>query len=320
MIKIIKGPIFSIIMLLMTDAALAFKRVSVYKDSQTSISQMSPAGNICKPHLEHIEKKHGIPSQLLTAIAQVESGRWNKVSKKYEPWPWTIHAEGKGHFFASKAEAIHAVRELLNRGITNIDVGCMQINIGHHGHAFQTLSDMFDPRHNVAYAGKFLKSLKGNSSTWSHAVAHYHSATPLHHIPYRKKVYKALAKARYENFGTNQDNSLFDISDEESSDLPPNRFLKAKSSSTHFDIGDEIGATSYHMRSLKSGDYQIQDKKASPQRQYGLVGARRLTTPAKLNQAGPMHVAYSKRIISRPIMLADRMARGKKYIVPQRVR
>jgi hypothetical protein len=323
MIRIIKGSIFSMAILLIDNAAFAYKRISVYSHNQAAISQMKSTENICTPYLNHIERKYSIPNQLLAAIAQVESGRWNKKSKKHEPWPWAVHAEGKGHFFASKAEAIQAVRGMLNRGVTNIDVGCMQINIGHHGHAFQTLAHMFDPGHNIAYAGKFLKSLKGNSSSWSHAVAHYHSATPSHHVPYRKKVYKAWAKARHENVVGIHDERLFEINGAMDDDLQQSRFVQAKPCPTKLGIGDEIGATSYQIPSLRSKGNPPSlksESKASRNGYYGLVGARRLTSPNKYDRARPMHVAYGKRVISRPIMLGKSTARGKKYLVPQGVR
>jgi hypothetical protein len=307
MIKIIKGSIFAMTMFLWSEVTLAYKQMTIASLNQAPITLESNVSNICMPYLKSIEKKHGIPNQLLIAIAQVESGRWNEKKKKHEPWPWAVHAEGKGHFFASKTEAILAVREMLNRGITNIDVGCMQINIGHHGHAFQTLSHMFDPQHNIAYAGKFLKALQENSSSWSQAIAHYHSATPLHHIPYRKKVYKAWAQAKYENFASSYDDELVDMKEEDNNiDWPQNHFRKVKPCLTRFDPGDEIGATSYQMRSLNSKNCSAALKlehRPSNQALYGLVGARRLVADNKNDKAKPIRVAYGKRMISRPLML-----------------
>lgn len=264
---------FMAAMPLMCNAASAYERAL--------IPPISGAANMCIPHMAHIEKKHGIPGQLLTAIAQVESGRWNKKSKTREPWPWAVHAEGKGHFFATKADAIQAVRKMLNRGVTNIDVGCMQINISHHGHAFQSLSHMFDPAQNVAYAGKFLKGLKGKASSWFHAVAHYHSATPVHHIPYRKKVYEAWAKARHPNFMGGGGNIL----------------------SGHEDGFESLSTHQPHTLTLDSQRTSVHPPdKASPR--YGLVGARRLVAPKRRNRQTKVQVvSYEKRSKPRPIMI-----------------
>ncbi len=51
-----------------------------------------------------------VPDRLLDAIAMVESGRRDPISGAVYPWPWTINAEGVGHFYETKAEAIAAVQ------------------------------------------------------------------------------------------------------------------------------------------------------------------------------------------------------------------
>ena len=140
-------------------------------------------------HLRFMEEKHCIPKGLLGAISKVESGRYHAGHKSSLPWPWTICVEGEGRFFPTKREAIEAVRHFRAKGIKNIDVGLMQINLLHHPRAFSCLEEAFDPQKNIEYAAKFLTALKREHSTWSQAVAHYHSALPHHHIPYRHKVY-----------------------------------------------------------------------------------------------------------------------------------
>ncbi|OJX12371.1 MAG: hypothetical protein BGO77_00280 [Caedibacter sp. 37-49] len=137
-----------------------------------------------------IEHRHKIPSGLLHAIAKVESGRWCEKDKQYVTWPWVIHANGQGHYFSTKELAIKAVEDLQAKGVKNIDVGLMQINLLHHPDAFETLDQAFDPHHNVEYAARFLKNLQQNHQSWQKAVAYYHSASPTHHRPYTKKVLK----------------------------------------------------------------------------------------------------------------------------------
>lgn len=80
------------------------------------------------------------------------------------------------------------VRALKAKGVKNIDVGLMQVNLLHHPQAFSSLEQAFDPQKNIEYAAKFLTSLKKKHASWSKAIAHYHSALPQHHIPYRDKV------------------------------------------------------------------------------------------------------------------------------------
>jgi hypothetical protein len=102
-------------------------------------------------------------------------------------------AEGDGRFLASKAEAIAVVRALQARGVTNIDVGCMQINLQHHPDAFASLEEAFDPAANTAYAARFLKSLWEAAGSWPLAAAHYHSRTPERANAYSEKIRRLWA-------------------------------------------------------------------------------------------------------------------------------
>lgn len=157
---------------------------SFMKEGQSTVS---PALNSCAVHVAHYEKQHKIPRGLLHAISKIESGRKDDTGG-FVAWPWTVNAEGEGFYFATKEEAITAVQNMQRKGIQSIDVGCMQINLYYHPDAFKTLSDAFDPVKNVAYAAHFLTSLKNEHASWHNAVAHYHSANPIHHVPYRKNV------------------------------------------------------------------------------------------------------------------------------------
>jgi hypothetical protein len=131
-----------------------------------------------------------LPAHLMGALAKVESGRWHAASKARLAWPWTVMAEGRGRYLPSKAAAIAEVRELQARGISNIDVGCMQVNLHWHGEAFESLSQAFDPAHNVAYAAAFLLDLRASENSWTKAIGVYHSRTPKFSGPYRSKVFR----------------------------------------------------------------------------------------------------------------------------------
>lgn len=165
-----------------------------------SIAQAwNPPKNLCGPLVRWHETVNGIPRNLLSAISLVESGR--KVGGTVVPWPWTINANGKPYVFASKQEAISMVRKLRLMGIASIDVGCMQVNLKQHPHAFPTLEAAFDPATNIAYAAKFLKAKKRTQGSWMGAVAHYHSSTAKFHAPYKMKVLKAWLKAHKKPIG-----------------------------------------------------------------------------------------------------------------------
>lgn len=147
----------------------------------------TPSLSNCAVHVAQYEKHHNIPSGLLHAISKVESGRKDDTGRLVA-WPWTVNAEGQGYYFPSKEAAITAVQKMQLKGVKSIDVGCMQVNLYYHPHAFENLNDAFDPDKNVAYAARFLTGLKNEHASWRTAVAHYHSANPIHHIAYRQNV------------------------------------------------------------------------------------------------------------------------------------
>jgi hypothetical protein len=142
----------------------------------------------CTAAMAQAERAKGIPSHLLHAIGLGESGRWDPDRRARVAWPWTINVEGEGHFFPTKAAAVAAVRAYQAQGHKSIDVGCMQINLVHHGIAFANLDEAFDPQQNVAYAAAFLTDLKETNKSWTLAVGFYHSASPQFNQPYRAKI------------------------------------------------------------------------------------------------------------------------------------
>lgn len=143
---------------------------------------------LCASAIATEERRAGIPRHLLGAIALAESGRWDKARKATVAWPWTIMAEGNGQYFPTKAEALAEARALRARGVRNMDVGCMQINMMYHGEHFASLEEAFEPSANVAYAARFLRNLHGELGSWHEAAGRYHSATPQYNIPYKRKI------------------------------------------------------------------------------------------------------------------------------------
>ena len=81
---------------------------------------------------------------LLYAIALAESKKTDETKRNVRPWPWAVNVQGKGHWFDTREEAEAFVMEHYNRGIRNIDVGIMQINLRWHGHRVSHPLDLFD--------------------------------------------------------------------------------------------------------------------------------------------------------------------------------
>lgn len=149
-----------------------------------------PTQALCAAETSKAERAYGIPSQLLDAISLVESGKYDAESRAVLAWPWTVMAEGEGRYFPTKAEAVAEVRKLKARGVKNIDVGCMQVNLMYHGEAFSSLEDAFEPASNVGYAARFLRGLYGSTNHWPTAASYYHSQTPHLAATYREKLMK----------------------------------------------------------------------------------------------------------------------------------
>ena len=143
---------------------------------------------LCLKEAVRLEKKEKIQPNLLSAIALVESGLYFKQYPTGISWPWTVTAEGKGTFYDSKEEALAAVRALQEKGVENIDVGCMQINLKYHPEAFDNLEDAFTPSKNVAYAADFLKRNYQETKSWGEAATRYHSKNVRKAFKYEDKL------------------------------------------------------------------------------------------------------------------------------------
>jgi len=148
----------------------------------------------CEVAIASAERSAGLPARMMTAIALTESGRLDPVAGQVRPWPWTINAEGTGQYFATREQAIAAVKALRAAGVRSIDVGCMQVNLMHHPTAFTSIEDAFDPNANARYAASFLNALFTTHGHWHKAIGAYHSLTPA-----RSSAYLDLVLARWQN-------------------------------------------------------------------------------------------------------------------------
>ena len=155
----------------------------------------------CMAAIGVAEQLHGtapnlLPPGLLAAIARAESGRPVPPLPGLQPWPWAINADGAARYFDSKPAAVAWTRLALARGVQQVDVGCMQVNLQAHPAAFRDLDDAFDPAANADYAARFLLRLRADAGgNWYSAVGHYHSRTPALAADYRERV-AAIAVGR----------------------------------------------------------------------------------------------------------------------------
>lgn len=179
-------------------AAIAFVCVSLF--ATTAHSEDAAKANdadwqACRTAAQKVERANNMPEALLQAMSLVETGR-RGPDGKHTAWPWTINSHGKGYRFATKQDAIWAVRRLRADGARSIDIGCMQVNLRYHPRAFTSLEEAFDPAANMAYAASFLTRLKDRHGSWRAASARYHSYNPKLREKYASRVDKTLARER----------------------------------------------------------------------------------------------------------------------------
>jgi hypothetical protein len=137
----------------------------------------------------------GLPDGLLPAISLVEAGRGNGKGG-IAPWPWTLNQGGKGMYFDTREAALAYLKQAVAAGVTNIDVGCMQLNWKWHSAGFASPEDMIDPARNTRYAARFMVELHNRLGSWDVAAAAYHSTTPDRGRRYLQKVLAARESFR----------------------------------------------------------------------------------------------------------------------------
>ncbi len=134
----------------------------------------SSDASICDAAAQRASAKTGVPVDVMLTITRLETGRGSKA----DPWPWTVNHAGNGSWFNTEDDARSYVFSKVKRGVSNIDIGCFQINYRWHAEGFRSLDDMFDPDLNALYAAEFLTRLYGEFGNWTDAAGAYHSRTP----------------------------------------------------------------------------------------------------------------------------------------------
>ena len=162
---------------------------TVQRPGQPPSAGMIASGGMCRAALVAAETRYGIPSGLLQAIGIVESGRRNDTTGARLPWPWTINAEGKSHFFDTKRRLSHGCGKLKLEACARSTLAARRstsCTIPLHLCPWRA----FDPAVNADYAARFLKGLRDTAAggNWMTAVGYYHSQTPQLAEVYRQQV------------------------------------------------------------------------------------------------------------------------------------
>jgi len=162
----------------------------------THTSLEPTASEVCALSVARMEEKYEIKNHVLETIASVETGVFDNETGTFISWPWSINVNGKGYRYASKEEAVEAVKKFQAQGITSIDVGCMQISLKFHGKSFKSVEDAMNPDTNVEYSAQFLKKLYRKKGNWQKAAMAYHSKVPEHAETYKKRLLNRFNKMK----------------------------------------------------------------------------------------------------------------------------
>lgn len=135
-----------------------------------------------------IARSVGVPDTLLYAIALQES-RLTLGKATIRPWPWTLNIAGSPKRFRTHSETVQAIEAAQADGITNIDVGIMQVNLHYHGERFEALTDAVHPYTNILTGAAILReAYEACDANWWCATGRYHSYRESRAADYQHKV------------------------------------------------------------------------------------------------------------------------------------
>jgi soluble lytic murein transglycosylase-like protein len=152
-------------------------------------------GQTCETHIAAAAQRYGIPLAVFYAVGLVETGGQNGLR------PFTLNIDGRASFNDTLADGLQAFETARRGGAKFIDVGCMQINYRWHGDKFASVTEMFDPAHNIDYAARFLNELKQREGNWTLAVARY-NAGPNNNPAQKKYVCNVIGRMVKSGFGS----------------------------------------------------------------------------------------------------------------------
>ncbi|EYU15017.1 transglycosylase family protein [Photorhabdus aegyptia] len=163
---------------------------------------------VVPPGYQQIARVHGVPAEVLYALALAESAKRLPQEKHERPWPWTLNVAGKSYRYATRQAVWQALQGFMRSvPLKRIDVGITQVNLGWNGHYFRSYWDALDPYTNLHVAARILKTCyQSNLGSWLNAAGCYHH--PAGGQPaskYRKIVARKLStlETRYPVLSTN---------------------------------------------------------------------------------------------------------------------
>ncbi len=163
--------------------------------SATSLSSVA-----VPPAFQRVAAQTGVPAEVLYSIAQTESGM-SLNGYGFGPWPWTLNVAGKPERFDTEREAVARLEALLNEGVTNIDIGLMQVNWWYHRHRFAGPKEALDAYRNLEVGARILRELWDAEQDLWRAIGSYHAGEMASDAgrqraeSYRQRVARAVVRS-----------------------------------------------------------------------------------------------------------------------------
>lgn len=135
----------------------------------------------------------GVPSDILYAVALVESGR--TINGVRAPWPWTLNIEGQAYYFDARETMFQTVMAAI-ADRRPIDIGLMQTNWHWKYEYLRSPWKATEPLYNIKTACLILKRHFERSGDWWAAVGKYHRESDApHHAAAASKYSQRVRRA-----------------------------------------------------------------------------------------------------------------------------
>lgn len=124
---------------------------------------------------ERTGKRFNVAPWLLYGIALQESRM--AFGPRVLPYPWTLCVRGTGKRYRDYGQTLAALQDYVDRGVTNVDCGAMQVNWHWHHDKLGSFARALDPYLNLAVGAAIVRGHYEARRSWHKAVALYHTGS-----------------------------------------------------------------------------------------------------------------------------------------------
>ena len=149
-------------------------------------ARAAPRVDECTHQTVTLEHERGLPAGMLLAISMAESSYGGR------PQPYALRIGGRSLYPATLSQATRRLHAALQDGQQNINAGCMQLSLQHHGVAFDPPERILEPAGNVRRAAVLLVALHRDYHSWTAALAHFQGGGVAQQQKYICRVWRYL--------------------------------------------------------------------------------------------------------------------------------